>query len=294
MRHWLHAVSAQWVGAVLAVITLGVAAATGGVLLWAWSRMSLEARALAALSIVAVLWAILVTNYWFTLGRDSLRKKVEWQTRTELADKHEAALANQELKAQERLKVEHLLTRGAKYEVSQLQPAAAWANALIDRERGYVGHLIDWKVELWNEERLNDAEPFFEVRLSFTYSGALRLLVGEQVSGRLEWHGKQFAREPIASVGTGKDLPFHGDGPTTGAIRLRQYVTPARAHEIKAFLGRNVIEMEFWAKDFFITVAKESFSGEVVAEGKLGGDYLTAKTRVSVGKPSPFAKEVGS
>lgn len=181
---------------------------------------------------------------------------------------------------EERLTIQAHLKKEREDVIEDLTPKVGWADSLIERERGSVHLYLQVKCELWKVDHLDDAEPYFDIWIPVVYTGVMQLVIGETISGHLEWEGNAFSREPIASGSGNAKPPIVANGPTSSGLRLRQYVTTeARAKEIKEYLARGVIEMEFWSRNFEVSLSKKSFDGEVVAEGQLIGDYLPASTR---------------
>ena len=123
---------------------------------------------------------------------------------------------------------------------------------------------------------LKDREPYIEVAIWLKYIGIFDLIIGERQSGRLSWHNTPFSIEPeLSMVGVEPSPPFKLRGPTGGELRLRQFVTLESAREIQAYLDAGVGEIEFEAKDFDVSLSIASFDGEILANGRLFGEYLT-------------------
>lgn len=160
-------------------------------------------------------------------------------------------------------------------QIGSLQPLADWAKELIERERGspwtYLSHEIRMR-----SLNLKDREPYIEVAIWLKYIGIFDLIIGERQSGRLSWHNTPFSIEPeLSMVGVEPSPPFKLRGPTGGELRLRQFVTLESAREIQAYLDAGVGEIEFEAKDFDVSLSIASFDGEILANGRLFGEYLT-------------------
>ncbi len=157
--------------------------------------------------------------------------------------------------------------------LKELQPSIEWARGLIERERGHPSMYLNYKALFWGLN-LVDREPYFEIGIFLNYVGIFDLIIGERQSGRLSWQNKPFSHEPVLTMGSETSRPFKLHGPTEGQLRLRQYVTPKSGAEIQAFLDRGVEEIEFWARDFEVSLSKASFDGEILAEGRMFGEYL--------------------
>lgn len=160
-------------------------------------------------------------------------------------------------------------------QIGSLQPLADWAKELIERERGSPWLYLSNEIRM-RSLNLKDREPYFEVAISLKYIGIFDLIIGERLSGRLSWHNTPFSLEPeLKMVLAEPSPPFKLRGPTGGELRLRQFVTPESARELQTYLDRAVGEIEFEAENFDVSLSIASFDGEILANGRLFGEYLT-------------------
>jgi|CXWL01.1.fsa_nt_gi hypothetical protein len=165
-------------------------------------------------------------------------------------------------------------------EIEAMKPRAAWADALVERERGAPQMLYfrPLRAEVWNQDHLEDpSDPYFEIGIFYDYVGVLHMTIGDGCTGHLSWDGREFPIAPRFTAFSSTPLPIETDGPASGHIRIRQYLSVERAAELRAYLGKRA-EMEFQTKDLAIPLVITTFEGVTLYAGRLIGEHLSART----------------
>lgn len=275
MAKWFRELSTEYVAGLLVLITVSVIGAAIAISIWAWASSSGPVRAMIILCFSVAGLLLLIEIWWFGWGRPAAIAAATASKEEEVRQGERDSAANAAREAAVKLQKQMFLTRERELEIAELKPAAEWASSLIERERGATT-LLDYKAHLWSIA-LDDREPYLDIAVFINYAGVLELLIGEEQSGRLSWENRPFSQEPIVSMGTETVRPFRLHGPARVMLKLRQYVTPESASVLEKYLDLGGQEIEFWAKDYNLSVSKVSFDGSV-STGRLFGDYLAAGT----------------